>query len=622
MSDIEKNKNGFAALITVIFLSGLILIVAFSLTEIIITKRKIVKNQVSSAQSYYSAESGIEDGLLRVIKGYDYDAVNTFSLGDASIDQNVTQDGDITTIESFSLYKNNKRKVRTSLTITTDTISFHYGVQVGQGGLEMANNSSIIGNIYSNGNIVGNLVTSIMGDIYVATGMSLDYSWTVYNSDRFFAEKGSSVIDVAQSFKLAESKTLSQVSFYIKKRGNPNDGTIRVVTDDGTGGSNPGSPTKTELGSTTLSASKIGEDYSWVDFSFSTPVNLTANQWYWIVIDTSINNGNNIYYSIGKDSNNGNGNGVSKYSDNWNAASPVWFGESGDFDFKIWLGGLSTSVSDVAMIEGDAYAHTITNSKICGDAYYQTIDSNSQTFVNAPANPPCDTITNGTLHPDSADPAVEALPISEGNIADWETDASCGGACIYSDAAHCQPANGAIIGPAKLECDFAPPSENSVITIAGTVWIRGNISLPNNSAFQLASDYGTNSGVIIADYPGSANISGIINLSNNVKICGSSGYDSVTKDCNTSNGSYLMLLSTHNGAANAITVSNNGNGVIFYASQGSIYALQGAKLKEATGYKLELENGATVTYESGLANASFTSGPGAGWQISNWNEIE
>ena len=83
------------------------------------------------------------------------------------------------------------------------------------------------------------------------------------------------------------------------------------------------------------------------------------------------------------------------------------------------------------------------------------------------------------------------------------------------------------------------------------------------------------------------------------------------------------MLSTHSGTAtNAIEVSNNADGAIFYAHNGTAHIKNNANLKEVTAYKLSLENNATVTYESGLASTSFSSGPGGGYEIENWNEIQ
>lgn len=613
-----KEKKGYIALITIAVMTGLILIIVVALTNIVLTKREISGNLVKSAQSYYSAESGIEDSVMRILNGYDYVALNSFDLNGTAMDVSISQNGGITTIDSGASYENNERKIRTYLAITQDDISFHYGVQVGKGGLVMGNNSEITGNIYSDGSIIGGGSGSkIAGDAYVATGMAQDHAWSEYNSDGVFG-KNSPVIDVAQSFQPSVSGILSQVTFYIEKIGNPNDKMIYVVSDGG------GSPSKTVLASDTLTASKIGTSYGWVDFAFSTPPNLTAGTWYWIIIDTS--ESSSKYFTVGKDSNKGNGNGVSKYSADWNAGSPVWTEDTGDFDFKTWMGGQATLLKDV-IVSGDAHAHEILSSYVCGDAYYQSIDAGSLDFVNNPTSSKCDLpLTSGTANSGSADPAVEPLPISDSNIADWKTDAQNAG---NLNTSLCSINADVTIDAGVLDCTSAPdgafkPGGGIEIIINGTLWVKGNIIISNGVKIRLSSGYGARSGIIIAHNPGNESTSGKITIENNVSICGSGGFNASPPPlCNPPSSSYILMLSTHSGTAtNAITVSNNADGAIFYAHNGIASISNNADLKEVTAYKLNLAENATVTYESGLANTSFTSGPGGGWSISEWNESQ
>ncbi len=615
----KKNDHGFAAILIVIMLMSLVLIVTFSLSAVIITKNRISKNLVLSAQSYYSAESGIEDALLRVMNtDYNWTAINNFNLDGSVINQNITQNENTTIIESLSSHFGNKRKVRSQITVTTTDISFHYGVQVGEGGLTMENNSTINGNLYSDGAVAGtsNLLSVINGDVFVATGMSLDSSYSVFDTETIFGE-ADPIIDVAQSFKTSSSEVMSQVSFYIKRIGNVSDKVIRVFTDDGTGGTQPGLPTKTEIGLATLDASKIGTNYSWVDFSFSSPPFLAAGQWYWIVIDTSPDS--NKYFSIAKDSSSGNVNGVSRYSKDWDAGSPTWAEDTGDFNYKIWMEGVSTSLDNMN-ITGTVRANTINNSNIGVDAYAKNI--NNSDVVGAAHYEIQFSGTAGSLIQESVDdPAVVALPISDGNIADWKAVALTGG--TYNDAAHCSPSGDIVLDSCVLDCDFFP--DDIKVTINGTVWVKGDIELRGLTGLRLSSAYGSNSGVIIADKPGSETTSGKITVLNNVAICGSEGFvpGNPPLSCNGSNGSYVLMLSTYEHDTNyAIDVHNNVSGAIFYAHKGTANINNGASLKEVTAYKLNLSQNASVTYESGLADARFTSGPGGGWIINDWNEIE
>ena len=73
---------------------------------------------------------------------------------------------------------------------------------------------------------------------------------------------------------------------------------------------------------------------------------------------------------------------------------------------------------------------------------------------------------------------------------------------------------------------------------------------------------------------------------------------------------------------NAIDISGAAGSVILYAQNGTIYFSGSASAKEATGYKLKLEGSTTVTYESGIADVNFTSGPSGSWGIDSWKEAE
>jgi hypothetical protein len=84
-----------------------------------------------------------------------------------------------------------------------------------------------------------------------------------------------------------------------------------------------------------------------------------------------------------------------------------------------------------------------------------------------------------------------------------------------------------------------------------------------------------------------------------------------------------MMLSTHPGIAdNAIYGGAHSDASVYYASKGKVKIKNKGDVKEVTGYMLEIMENADVSYQTGLANADFTSGPGGGWSISGWNEIE
>ncbi|MCK5413041.1 MAG: hypothetical protein KAI57_01560 [Candidatus Pacebacteria bacterium] len=588
--NIYITENGFIAMATLLFFISMSLIIVFSLSTVVLMTNKIIKNSLASAQSYYTAESGLEDGILRLIKNYDYTAINSFSIDeDAQVNQNIIQTGNTASIKSVASYKNNERQVMAEMTITTSDISFHYGVQVGEGGLTMLNGSKIVGNLYSDGSVVGS--GTITGDLVVATGMSLDANglWDTYDDDRRFGKNGDPT-DIAMSFSPASSVVLSQVSFFVKANGNPADGTVRIVED------NAGSPSTSVLATTTFLASKIGSSYGWVNLSFSSPASLIGGNTYWIIID--VNSSPSKYFYIGRGA--GNSNSISKYSSDWSGSS--WTTDAlGDYEYKAWIGGLATKVEGL-IIEGNAHAHDIIDATISGDARYQTISGST---------------VGGNSYPGEPDPPFVALPISDSNIDDWEA-AAVGYGILNSSI--CTQSTDITIDGGVLDCDFEPAA-GITITINGTLWVKGNINFGIDTELVLSSAYGDTSGVIIADKIGSEATSGKILVENNVVICGSQGINSGS--CYPSVGSYLLLISTHSGVTTyAIDVRNNSDGAVFYAHKGTANINNNANLKEVTAHKLNLSNNAIVTYESGLANASFSSGPGGGWVVNSWNETQ
>lgn len=604
----KKNNRGFAAILVLIVLMSLILTVAFSLSAVIITKNRTSKNMILSAQSYYSAESGIEDGILRVVKSYNWTAINNFNLDGSVISQSITQNGDTTTIESLSSYFNNERKVKTELTLATTNIQFHYGVQVGEGGLEMENNSKVdgyagdVGNIYSNGSIKGFGTAEITGDAIVATGMAPDANnanHDDFGTGKIFGKKNDpDNTDIAMKFMPAASGNLSQVAFYLKRSGSLGDGTIYLTEDNGSD-----SPKTTSLASAQFISSRIGEtDYDWVNYSFSSPYPVAAGNVYWIVIDVSESNNTSRYFLIGQNAANTD---ISKKSINWQLSpwSPVGGEPAGGYAFKAWIGGVATYFENVNA-GGDVYANTIIDSAITGEAHYQTI-------INS---------TAGSYHLETSDPAIEAMPISDSNIADWKATASGGDNLNSLCTASGTELSPIVLTTGVMDCDFHPTGGSSIV-LNGTVWVKGDIIFDTGTRMKLSTNYGTKSGVIIADSADPAK--GKINIGVNSPVCGTQGYKTSPLGCYPSNNTYILMLSTHAGYAdNAISVSNNSNGAIYYAHNGQASVLNGANVKEVTAKKLKLNQNAIVTYESGLANASFSNGPGGGWTISDWNEIQ
>ena len=246
---------------------------------------------------------------------------------------------------------------------------------------------------------------------------------------------------------------------------------------------------------------------------------------------------------------------------------------------------------DSANIGGDAYVHSCKDSNITGTLYYVSGGSVQNCTYGALVN----------MGPNEIE--AENMPISPEQINKWKNEATTGG--TISGDYILDGGETDSLGPIKIIGNMLIDN-NSILNITGTIYVEGNITLQNNVLIQLDSSFSSLSGIIISD--------GKITIQNNADIRGS-GLE----------GSFLMLLSTNNSldpANPAIDVSNNAEGAIFYASDGVIHLHNNITIREATGYKLALDNNAVIAYQVGLENVNFTSGPGGSWYVENWQEIE
>lgn len=65
-----------------------------------------------------------------------------------------------------------QRTIKVDAVINSQNIAFRYATQVGAGGIDMANSSTINGTVYSNGNITGSGTSTINGDAYAVGTIS------------------------------------------------------------------------------------------------------------------------------------------------------------------------------------------------------------------------------------------------------------------------------------------------------------------------------------------------------------------------------------------------------------------------------------------------------------------
>jgi hypothetical protein len=254
----------------------------------------------------------------------------------------------------------------------------------------------------------------------------------------------------------------------------------------------------------------------------------------------------------------------------------------------------------------DAYANTFNGSKIDGDAYYQLIDGG--------------TSVAGQEYPGSADLPPTNMPIPDTLLDQWEADATAGG--VISSPCPYNITSSVTLGPKKINCDVTIRGNSSVvITLLGTVYINGNLSIKDKPKFKVDDSVGNKSVPIIARSTASPQTSGWIDLDNTPTFYGSEANGVANPD------SYVMLISRNTssengGAVKAISAGNHvGGNLLLYAPHGLIELSNDVVLREVTSYQLTLKNHAQVYYTIGLKQPLFTSGPGGKWKIKRIKEI-
>lgn len=268
--------------------------------------------------------------------------------------------------------------------------------------------------------------------------------------------------------------------------------------------------------------------------------------------------------------------------------SVVGLGGKGYVDYTVKVAAIGNRIEGL-IVGGDAYTHNCKNSTISGSLYFSGGGQENCTALSGVKEHPVEEAKN--------------LPVSEEQITKWKNDALEGG--VFENNYVVPGGSSSSLGPRKIVGNLTLQN-NSTLVVNGTLWITGNITINNGAIIRLNSNYGSTSGIIVAD--------GRIVVVNGAQTQGSGA-----------EGSYIMFLSTNTSidpAFPAVDVFNTAQGAIFYASRGMIRLHNNMFIREATGYKLYLDNNAIVEYEVGLEDAAFSSGPGGSWEITNWKEIE
>lgn len=167
------SEQGFGIVGTLIIMVAM-LSLSVSVAAVAVASRHLGESSYLTSDALQLAEAGADKAVYAINKDGSYSG-ETSSLGQGSFTttitsiDSVTKDVVSTGSITFGTHTYTRHvKVRIQTSPSSNSVAFNYAVQVGAGGLKQDNNTSVIGSVYSAGNITGSNGSSISGDAYVS----------------------------------------------------------------------------------------------------------------------------------------------------------------------------------------------------------------------------------------------------------------------------------------------------------------------------------------------------------------------------------------------------------------------------------------------------------------------
>ncbi len=582
-----KTNRGAAILIVVLFFVIISVTLLTAVSGPVGYQIRNTSDFLKSKQSYSVADAQTENTLYRLNKGKS-DAPAILSLLGATATASLVDVGNQKEISIQGVLGDFQRFVKARFKQDSG-VSFNYGLQTGIGGLTMSGSSKIIGNVYSNGDVVGDggsgwANTEITGSVTSAnasnpiahvdniSGFEPTYSYS-------FGSTTASQ-DFSQSIRVSTTTAVTELFFTLKKTGNPANATVKIVSNNLNN-----TPGTTVLMSGVLNSSLVTSLYSNVPVVITAPAPLYSATTYWLVIDVPSADASN-YYTIGLND--------SIYTDGtvkvgsmggvWTSITPT----TADAYFKIFVGGNTGTISGMKIgtaANGSAWARTVKNVMVNGSLYCQAGTGNNKS---------CDT--------SKADPSAASMPISSGNLDQWIIDAAAGGSTTTVTV---DGSNTRIMGPIKINGDLTITASGKLY-IKGPIYVTGNVFVGGSGKIFVDSSMGSASGIIVSD--------GWINLNGSGGVYGSGAPNS-----------YVVMATKSicpvGCTSPAVLVSGSAGSVVISAPNGTVSFIGSATVKSVVAKTMTMSGSTEINYDSGLVDLDFTSGPSGSWKVDTWKEV-
>jgi Tfp pilus assembly protein PilX len=163
-------SRGYVLVLSIVFLC-IFFTVATSYLSFVTTSARNATYSTENTQALALAEAGVDKAVYQLNQDGSYSGESdttispgAFTVTISTIDASTRQ----ITATGFvpdSVNPRARKTIRTNVAINNSVVAFHYGVQAGAGGFSLYNSSSITGNVFSDGPIIGSSANHIYGDV-------------------------------------------------------------------------------------------------------------------------------------------------------------------------------------------------------------------------------------------------------------------------------------------------------------------------------------------------------------------------------------------------------------------------------------------------------------------------
>lgn len=254
------------------------------------------------------------------------------------------------------------------------------------------------------------------------------------------------------------------------------------------------------------------------------------------------------------------------------------------FRYAVQVGIGGVNMQNSSIINGSVY--TLGNIVGSGSSII-----NGDAFAVGTISSPDPTILKPPPHPNQSNPP-DMPTLGNCDYQCWKDAATAGGVTDCSGT--CSFSSGTPnLGPRKYIGNLTLQNTAAAV-MNDPIYVTGNVTVQNSASLKLNNSFGSNGSVLITD--------GKVSTQNSGSFI----------PTNANPKGYILVVTTST-LNDAISVQNSGVNAIFYALAGGANLANTAQVTALVANSLEMENSATLDYDQGLANANFTSGPGASW---------